>query len=242
MKKRDYEKEAKDLPNKKYSYLFDRLMLRYAERTWQPFFHGNLALELGCSDGEFTEILTKYFAFVHAVDASRTAINKAKKRVNTGVHFINRTFEKYSFPENTFDSIFIMNTLEHVDYPNLLLKSVKKSLSRNGRVFISVPNANAPSRQIAVKMGLIDHTQAVTPAEFKHGHRRTYTLESLSKQVKNSGLQILHKGGIFFKPLANFQLDTAIEKKVITPEYMEGCFQLGEHYPDLCASIYVVAK
>lgn len=41
-------------------------------------------------------------------------------------------------------------------------------LSDKGRFFLVCPNANAPSRQIAVKMGLITHNNAITPAEEAH--------------------------------------------------------------------------
>jgi hypothetical protein len=104
------------------------------------------------------------------------------------------------------------------------------------------PNANAPSRQIAVKMGLITHNNAVTPAEKMHGHVITYTLDTLEREAKAAGLNVVHRSGIFFKALANFQWDKLLQTDIISNEYLEGCYELGQQYPDLCSSILLVCE
>ena len=123
-----------------------------------------------------------------------------------------------------------------------MLKGIKKWLSPQGRLFIAVPNANAISRQIAVKMGIVDYNSVVTKDEYMHGHRKTYTLDTLEFDIKQSGLNIVDSGAIFFKPFANFQFDSMIEHKIIDDAYLEGCFQLGKKYPDFCASVYAVCS
>jgi hypothetical protein len=123
-----------------------------------------------------------------------------------------------------------------------VLRRIDGWLSDRGRLFIVVPNANAPSRQIAVQMGLIAHNHAVTEAEREHGHRKTYSLDTLEHDALAASLRIIHRGGVFFKPLANYQFDKLMGGDVISDEYLEGCYRLGMHYPDLCASIYVVCE
>ena len=104
------------------------------------------------------------------------------------------------------------------------------------------PNANAPSRQIAVKMGLIKHNSAVTPAEAEHGHRITYSLDTLERDAVSAGLKVVYRSGIFFKALANFQWDRLLQTDIISKEYLEGCYQLGQNYPDLCSSIFLMCE
>ena len=115
-------------------------------------------------------------------------------------------------------------------------------LSPGGRFFLVCPNANAASRQIAVRMGLITHHAAVTPAEAAHGHRITYSLDTLERDAKAAGLTVVHRSGIFFKALANFQWDRLLATDIISPEYLEGCYQLGQVYPDLCSSIFLLCE
>lgn len=115
-------------------------------------------------------------------------------------------------------------------------------LSDTGRFFLVCPNANAPSRQIAVKMGLISHNSAVTTLQAEHGHRITYTFDTLERDAKAAGLNVIHRSGIFFKALANFQWDRLLSTDIIYPEYLECYYQLGQQYPDLCSSIFLMCE
>ena len=119
---------------------------------------------------------------------------------------------------------------------------MRKWLTPSGRLFVVVPNADAASRQIAVKMGLVETNNAVTAGEFAHGHRRTYSLDTLEHEVRRSGLEVESRGGIFFKPFANFQFDLLLKNKVIDQAYLDGCYALGMQYPELTASIYLVCR
>lgn len=91
-------------------------------------------------------------------------------------------------------------------------------------------------------MGLISHNSAVTPAEAEHGLCRTYTLDTLERDAEAEGLKVVHRSGIFFKALANFQWDRLLKTDIISPEYLEGCNQLGQQYPDLCSSIFLLCE
>jgi len=131
--------------------------------------------------------------------------------------------------------------LEHLDDRILVLKRINDEwLSDNAGLFLVCPNA--PSRQIAVKMGLLSHNTAISRAEAKHGHRITYALDTLERDVKAAGLKVIHRSGIFFKALANFQWDRLLATDVISKEYLEGCYQLGQQYPDLCSSIFLLCE
>jgi hypothetical protein len=37
---------------------------------------------------------------------------------------------------------------------------------------------------------------------------------------------------------ANFQWDKLLNTDIISAEYLEGCYQLGQIYPDICSSIF----
>lgn len=236
---RDYNAEVKDQADHKYAYGFDYIMHQFMMRTFLLFEPEGNVLEMGSYHGAFTKVITDHFFDVTVIEASDECIAIAKKNLPSSVKFIHATFEEARL-STTFENIFLLHTLEHLDSPTELLKKAKSWLSDKGKFFIVCPNANAPSRQIAVKMGLIPFNTAITPAEKEHGHRNTFTLDTLEQQAREAGLRIHHRGGIFFKGLANFQLDKAIETGIISKEYLEGCYQLGMVYPDLCSSIYLI--
>ncbi|MFN5542937.1 MAG: class I SAM-dependent methyltransferase [Betaproteobacteria bacterium] len=239
--KRDLNTEFEDSDSRKYAYEFDYILRDYMVQTFSPFFKGGRALEMGCYKGEFTKRLIKHFAHVTVVEGSSELIVEAKKNVGESATFIHSLFDVATF-EDKFDAIFLMHTLEHLDDPVGVLKRVDNWLSPDGLLYLVTPNANAPSRQIAVKMGLISHNAAVTEGEATHGHRSTYSLDTLERDVRLSGLEVVHRGGVFFKPLANFQFDKLIASGFLGKDYLDGCYQLGMSYPDLCASIYLLCR
>lgn len=238
---RDYNKEIKNTSKHKYAYSFDfDVMHNYMLKSFIPFFIKGSLLELGSFKGDFTKRFLPYFTDITCVEASQDAIAIARNELEEKVKFINLTFEELKL-KRSYDNIIMTHVLEHLDNPVAVLKRINNEwLSDDGRFFLVCPNANAPSRQIAVKMGLISNNSAVTPAEEKHGHKITYTLDTLERDARAAGLNVVYRSGIFFKALANFQWDSLLQTDIISQEYLEGCYQLGQQYPDLCSSIFLM--
>jgi 2-polyprenyl-3-methyl-5-hydroxy-6-metoxy-1,4-benzoquinol methylase len=237
---RNYDKEFQDTSLRKYAYDFDSVVRRYMMRTLSPFFpRDGKALEIGCFEGESTRLIAEDFAGLTVLEASGELIETARANVPADVQFVHDTIENVSFGQQ-FDAIFLVHTLEHLDAPIEALARIRSWLSPGGRLFLVVPNAQAASRQIAVRMGLIETNSSVTEGERIHGHRCTYSLDTLEHDARSAGLRIDFRGGVMFKPFANFQFDKLIENKIIDQGYLDGCYALGMQYPELCSSIYLV--
>lgn len=240
---RNFNEEILDNQGRNYFYGFDYdVMHPFMIKSFEPFFREGNLLELGSFKGDFTRRFLPYFDDITCVEVSDIAIEEAKKNLGDKVKFVNSLFEKANLPKR-YDNIVLTHVLEHLDDPVLVLKRINDEwLTENGRFFLVCPNANAPSRQIAVKMGLITHNSAVSPAEAEHGHRCTYTLDTLERDAVAAGLKVVHRSGIFFKALANFQWDRLLQTDIISKEYLEGCYKLGQQYPGLCSSIFLMCE
>jgi SAM-dependent methyltransferase len=236
---RSYNSEAKSRQDKQYDYEFDSIVRTYMMRSFRPYFIDGAALELGCHEGNSTQLLSVYFDDLTVVEASSDAIQVAIGKVSNTVKFINSTFESVTL-DKKFQSIFLINTLEHLDDPLPILERIKEWLTDNGRFYVLVPNADAPSRQIAVQMGLLKSNNVVSAGEWEHGHRRTYSFDTLEADLRNAGFVVQQRGGLMFKALANFQMDRALEAGIIDAKYIEGIYNLGMLYPSMCSSIYMV--
>lgn len=239
---RNYNHEYQDKKDRLYAYDFDYIMHKYMMKSFQPWVKPGKALEMGCYKGEFTKLLTEYYQDITVIDGSSELIQVAKQNLSktpVKLKFINDTFENANVDEK-FDAIFLIHTLEHLDESVHILKKINTWLATNGVLFLVVPNAYAASRQIAVKMGLIPYNNAVSDGEWAHGHRRTYSFDTLERDAKNANLNILCRGGVFFKAFANFQFDLMLKHKIINQEYLDACYFLGMQYPELCSSIYLV--
>jgi len=240
---RDYNIEINDTDDHQYAYGFDfDVMHPYMIKSFEPFFRIGSLLELGSFKGDFTMRFLPFFDDITCVEASDIAINEAKKKLGNQVEYVNALFEEVTLPKQ-YDNIVLTHVLEHIDDPVSVLKRINEEwLTDGGRFFLVCPNANAPSRQIAVKMGLITHNAAVTSAEAEHGHRCTYSLDTLERAATAAGLKVVYRSGVFFKALANFQWDQLLKTDIISAEYLEGCYQLGQQYPDLCSSIFLMCE
>ena len=222
MSGRNYVTESKDVATHQYAYDFDYLMHGYMWRTFMPFLRDGSALEMGSYQGDFTARLAGHFDDLTVIEAASNLIEKTRARVP-----IAKEGRPVAFHHGTFETFGV-------------LRLVNDWLTHTGCLFLVVPNARAASRQIAVKMGLIPHNAAVTPAEKEHGHRCTYSFDTLERDARAGGLRVQHRAGIFFKPFANFQFDRLMKTDIINADYLEACYQLGMQYPDLCASIFLL--
>jgi SAM-dependent methyltransferase len=240
---RNFNFEFQDNNDRRYAYGFDfDVMHHYMIESFKPLLRSGSALELGSFKGDFTKRLLQLFPSITCVEASSAAIAEAKQMLPDKIRFIEGTFESLDLQEK-FDNIFLTHVLEHVDDAVGVLRRINDEwLCDKGRLFLVCPNANAPSRQIAVKMELISHNSAITPGEAKHGHHRTYSLDTLERDAVAAGLRVVQRSGIFFKALANFQWDKILNTDVISQEYLDGCYALGQVYPDLCASIFLLCE
>lgn len=244
MNKRDFNKESSGVT---YFYNFDRdIMHPFMIKSFMPYLRKGNLLELGSYKGDFTRRLLDIpiIEDITCVEAAGDAVYMLKQTFtdNDRVNSIHSMFETVTLPVK-YENIVCTHVLEHLDDPVTVLKRINDEwITDDGHLLLVCPNANAASRQIAVAMGLISHNSAVTPSEAQHGHKRTYSMETLFYDIARAGLLVVHGSGIFFKALANFQWDKLLETDIVSPEYLEGCYQVGKLYPDLCASIFLVCK
>jgi 2-polyprenyl-3-methyl-5-hydroxy-6-metoxy-1,4-benzoquinol methylase len=114
-------------------------------------------LQLGCSNGYETSFLSDNFKKVDVIDGSEKFINKIKTQTmnRKNIEYVFSLFEEFGSSENRYDYIFCNYVLEHVIDAKYVLQNIRKSLDENGLLFAVVPNAQAFSRRLAMKMGLI---------------------------------------------------------------------------------------
>ena len=239
---RNYDNEIEDFDGAKYAYNFDLINRQYLLKKVVPhFLKDGRTLEVGAFEGDMTDLLLGYFEHLEVVEASEFLCSHLDNRFGDRITIHQSRVEDFSGSDE-YDTIFVIHTLEHFDDPVGNLRLLADKLSPHGRMIISVPNANALSRLIAVKMGIVEFPRAVTPAEWEHGHRWTYDQELLRAHVSEAGLSIVEDGGVIVKPLSNSQLDRAMELGLITESFLRACDALVDSYPELSSSCFVVCS
>lgn len=97
------------------------------------------ALDVGCSTGEFLEILQRQGWNVAGIEPSPRAAQQARTRLGAGaVQAI--PLEEASFPSETFDLITLWDVLEHLYNPPAALCRLAGWLRPGGLLALGVPN------------------------------------------------------------------------------------------------------
>jgi 2-polyprenyl-3-methyl-5-hydroxy-6-metoxy-1,4-benzoquinol methylase len=238
----------------KFHSSYNNILAHYQAISCLENSSGESLLDLACGDGTMTKMFSEKFKRIVGVDASGTHLSKAKERLPS-VEFHESLIEDFATSEK-FDSVFLLMVLEHVQDPIELIKVASSFLKENGTLIIHVPNANAINRKIAVKMGTLKTCDELSPFDIDiAGHRRSYTLETLSEDVKKAGLKVKSTGGIFYKMLSTPQIDwflkngewnsghgwgrTGVENVDWEAEFCRACYEIGKERPEDCNVIYV---
>lgn len=218
---------------------------------------GSSLLDMPCGDGSLTSLMVSKFRRVVGLDASSKHLELARKALPTAeLHEL--LIEEFK-TEERFDTITMINVLEHLIDPVAVLKKAATLLSDIGILIVHVPNAMAINRRLAVLMGTLTECEELSPFDTQiAGHRRSYSLSSLCSDIKLAGLKVNATGGVFYKMLSTPQMDWFLKNglwqdggfgwgRVGAPmkdwkaEFCRASYELGKKHPEDCNIIYACA-
>jgi SAM-dependent methyltransferase len=214
----------------------DYYLLHYRTKTLLPRLQGPRILELGCAEGGMTLVLKDRAEEIVCVEGSAKLLAKARERVvdaNVTLHC--STFEDFK-PQGVFSSIIMSHILEHLADPRRLLAKAKEWLSPQGGIHVLVPNAGALNRRIGRAMGMLNRLDELHERDRLIGHLRVYSRDSLAADIEAAGLEVVHWGGVFLKPLSDAQMKNWDQK------LLDAFFEMGKELPEYCAEIYAECR
>jgi 2-polyprenyl-3-methyl-5-hydroxy-6-metoxy-1,4-benzoquinol methylase len=233
---------------------YNSILGYYQVQSCLEFARGPAVLDLPCGDGLLTSMFSRHFERVVGVDASGAHLARARARLPEA-EFHEALIEELELNEK-FDSVFMLNILEHVVDPIIALRKAASFLKDDGVLIVHVPNAMAINRRIAVLMGTLESCEELSPFDINvAGHRRSYTLETFTADIHEAGLKIASTGGVFYKSLSTPQMDwflknglweeggfgwgrVGAEKKNWKAEFCRASFEIGKLHPEDCNIIF----
>ncbi len=99
------------------------------------------AVEIGCGEGFSTQRLRKMLPSSVKLQASEFVadlVPKAQKR-NPDVPIIEESIYETTYKDNTFDLVFLLEVLEHLDYPDKALQELARIIKPDGYLILGVP-------------------------------------------------------------------------------------------------------
>lgn len=220
-------------------YDFDnKILLNWYSKRILEISKKTSLLELGLGHGFTTLNFSKKCKRHVVLDGSSKIIENFKKKYpENNTEIIETYFEDFDTNER-FDVIVMGFILEHVDNPKLLINKYKKFLNENGRLFISVPNAEVMNRRLGNLSGMLDNIEELSEHDSLLGHKRYYTHKTLIEELTSENLEILRVEGIYLKPFTTKQM-LSLE---LNDEVINSLCLLGKEYPELSCGILVEVK
>jgi ubiquinone/menaquinone biosynthesis C-methylase UbiE len=120
-------------------------IMNYVGSIDMPPLRRKRALDFGCGIGRLTQALADYFDEVDGVDIAPTMIELAQRYNLKGdrcKYHVNRASDLKLFPDNHFDFIYTLITLQHMKprYARGYMKEFIRTLAPNGLIIFQLPS------------------------------------------------------------------------------------------------------
>ncbi|HVU06283.1 MAG TPA: methionine biosynthesis protein MetW [Candidatus Paceibacterota bacterium] len=149
-------------------------------------------LDLGSGDGLLLSLLWKKKAITgKGLDLSEEGVKKANaKGLDTRVYDFG--LNKLPFAEGSFDTVTLLDILEHLYDPGSVLKEAARVAKKN--VVVGVPNFSSLPARLQVLLGRIPENN-----QPKKGHVYWFNKKALEKIAADAGLRLveLHTNTLF---------------------------------------------
>ena len=159
--------------------------LRHYELFKNQSIVGKKIIDFGCGSN-FKDIFKKYQKASKVILIDIYGKNFSKDNL-TYINYNNNFNNIYKKLKNTkFDFIFLLAVVEHMDYPEAVLKKLKKFLSKDGKFIITAPSIySKPVLEfLAFKIGIINK-------DLVEEHKRYYNLKQHINLAKKSKCNLL---------------------------------------------------
>ncbi|MFH0987849.1 MAG: class I SAM-dependent methyltransferase [Parcubacteria group bacterium] len=192
---------AGGLPSQKASYpwlrrLFEHSTCHRDDLVMSLAANGKNFLDVGCGSGELIFKISNRFERLWGVDVAAVRIEQAREKAK-----LLPQAQKYSFllcqpgaplplPNNFFDCVTCMATLEHVFDPYQLVAEMRRVLRPGGMLIIQVPNIAYVRYRLCLLLGRLPATSAASDwctYGWDGGHLHYFTQKTLRLLLSQSG-------------------------------------------------------
>lgn len=146
-------------------------------------------LDVGCATGRIAEKLKKEKnCYVVGVEINKEMAKIAKKRCDRVIVADAERLKSIDFPKGYFDIILFADLLEHCRNPDEILQNLRKYLTDEGYILVSIPNVANWEIRLKLLIGRFDYQGGTI---LDTGHLKFFTLASVLKLVREAGFEVV---------------------------------------------------
>ncbi len=181
-------------------------------------FKGRKALDIGCGGGVLSLPLARMGFAVSAIDMNDNAIIEAKKAANQAgltIDFQMIDVEKFANKhEETFDAVFCLELLEHIDDWAGFLESATALLKPDGMLFISTIRRDLKSKLLAIYAA--EYVLQLLP-KGTHDWQKFLNPDEIMAVLHDKGLRFCDSAAMVWQPIRN---NFILKRGDDTPNYI----------------------
>ena len=216
---------------------FDFYYKQHHFETIKKHLSGSKILELGCSTGLSTKLLSNLDVEITVVEGSKINIQKSKDnfKFKNKVTFIESLWDEFKSKEK-FSDILLVDSLQLISNRNEFLSYYKKFLMDTGVFHIIVPNSNSLHRQIGKYMGLIKTLNDQSDKDKLVSSNQDLTWESARKLFQNLDFEVVAEEPILLKPLDNKNM---LKLEI---DQIDAFFKIAKDFKSISSHMHFVLK
>lgn len=159
--------------------------------SWYKIFHlikpSSKVLDIGCSSGNFGEVLTKSKnCVVDGIELDQKDAIEAEKKLRK-VYNINIETDSLNDLKDKYDYIYFGDVIEHLVNPAQALIRIKKFLKNGGKILFSIPNMAHVSSRLMLLKGDFEYGET---GLLDNSHLHFYTLREIKRVFQAAGYYI----------------------------------------------------
>ena len=184
------------------TYIRDRVSENFSRdpKGYLPL-SGLRILDIGCGGGLLAEPVARMGATVIGADPSEKNIGIASTHATetgTAVDYRAVTAEQLASAGETFDVVLNMEVVEHVADVGFFMHTCASMVRPGGLMFVATINRTLKARALAIFAA--ENILRWLP-KGTHQYEKLVRPDELEGQLATSGMEIVHRTGVFFNPL-----------------------------------------
>jgi ubiquinone/menaquinone biosynthesis C-methylase UbiE len=210
---------------------------------------GGRVLDVGTGNGNFARTLIenlKDYSEMVGVDTNERVLNAARENFKQeNVHFLMMDAERLDFPDASFDTVCIANSLHHLANPSQVLSEMKRVLKPGG-IFIIVETYRDHQTDTQLTNVHLHHWWAAVDTALGTTHHETYTRQQIEEIVaslvlRNLALYDYAELERDPKDAAMLELlDKRIDQTLARAQTTPNAIALQQRGTELCARLHAV--
>lgn len=147
-----------------------------------------MVLDIGCGSSQTAGDFTRFIGL--DIDIKKLRYLKYTKLLDK--YYVNATLEALPFKNDVFDTIICSEVIEHIPKSEILVKNMYQVLKPSGLLILGTPDYGRPIWPFIEKI-----YKKLLPNAYADQHISHYTFNEVSKELQNTGFQILEHKYLF---------------------------------------------